>query len=122
MRASLATVFILASALAIGAARQGDKQAPPCFDPPVVTTVVDVAYPLQSVASGTVVLEVSLDEFGKITEVRAVREIPSLTEPAERSVRQWKFQPAKLDGKPVASKVPVAFSFVPPNVGPRVSR
>lgn len=112
----------MASALAIGAARQGDKQAPPRFDPPAVTTVVDVAYPLQSVASGTVVLEVSLDEFGKITEVRTVREILSLTEPAERSVRQWRFQPAKLDGKPVASKVPVAFSFVPPNVGPRVSR
>lgn len=120
MRTLLATAFFLVSAVAIGSARQRDKQAPPRFDPPVVTSVVDAAYPLQSVASGTVVLEVSLDDTGAISDVRVVRAIPSLTEPAERSVRQWRFQPAKLDGKPVASKVPVAFSFVPPNVGPRV--
>lgn len=41
-------------------------------------------------------LEVSLDEFAKITDVRAVREIPSLTEPAERSVRQWKVSQQNL--------------------------
>ena len=75
---------------------------------------------LQSVVSGTVVLEVSLDDTAKITDIRVVRGIASLTEPAERSVRQWTFQSAKLDGKPVSSKVVVAFSFVPPNVGPRV--
>jgi len=75
---------------------------------------------LQSVASGTVVLEVALDEAGKISDVRVVRGIASLTEPAERSVRQWKFRPAKMDGKPLPSKIPVAFSFVPPNVGPRL--
>jgi TonB family protein len=65
------------------------------------------------------VLEVSLDDTGKIADVRVVRGIPALTQPAERSVQQWKFQPAKLEGKAVPSKVPVAFSFVPPNVGPR---
>ena len=120
MRCLLASTLILATALDIGTAQQRTEQASPRFDPPTVTAVVDVAYPLQSVASGTVVLEVSLDDAGKITDVHVVRGIPSLTEPAERSVRQWKFQPARLDGKPVASKVPVAFSFVPPNVGPRV--
>lgn len=122
MRALLATAFFLGERTRDWRSSARRQASPARFDPPVVTTVVDVAYPLQSVASGTVVLEVSLDEFAKITDVRAVREIPSLTEPAERSVRQWKVQPAKLDGKPVASKVPVAFSFVPPNVGPRVSR
>jgi TonB family protein len=83
----------------------------------VVTAVI---YPLNSVASGTVVLEVSLDGAGKITDIRVVRGIASLTEPAEDSVRQWTFQPAKLNGKPVRSKIARAFSFVPPNVGPRV--
>jgi outer membrane biosynthesis protein TonB len=66
------------------------------------------------------VLEVSLDETGKITDIRVVRGIASLMEPADRSVRQWKFQAAKLDAKPVFSKIVVAFSFVPPDVGPGV--
>jgi hypothetical protein len=56
----------------------------------------------------------------KITDIHVVRAIASLTEPAERSVRQWTFQAAKLDGEPVSSRIVVAFSFVPPNVGPRI--
>ena len=104
MRCLLALTLILATAFEIGTAQQGAEQASPRFDPATLTTVVDVAYPLQSIASGTVVLEVSLDDAGKITDVRVVRGILSLTEPAERAARQWKFQPAKLDGKPVASK------------------
>lgn len=119
MRIFLILSFILAIAAKIVIPQQRAQQPLPRFDPPTVTEVAEAVYPLQSVVSGTVVLEVSLDDKGKIADVRVVRGIPALTEPAERSLRQWKFQPAKLDGKPVASKVPVAFSFVPPNVGPR---
>jgi outer membrane biosynthesis protein TonB len=85
-----------------------------------VVTAAEAVYPLQSVVSGTVVLEVSLDDAAKITDIRVVRGIASLTEPAERSVREWTFHAARLDGKPVSSKIVVAFSFVPPNVGPRI--
>jgi TonB family protein len=120
MRTLLAWIFIIGLAVGICAAQQGAKQAPPHYEPPAVITAVEAVYPLQSVAAGTVVLEVSLDETGKITDVRVVRGIASLTEPAERSVRQWKFQSAEFDGKPVSSKIVVAFSFVPPNVGPKV--
>ena len=73
MRCLLASTLILATALDIGTAQQRTEQASPRFDPPTVTAVVDVAYPLQSVASGTVVLEVSLDDAGKITDVRVDR-------------------------------------------------
>ncbi len=120
MRTLLARICVLGIAAAIGAAQQGEKQARRRFDPPSVVTATEAVYPLQSVVSGTVVFEVSLDDAAKITDIRVVRGIPSLTEPAERSVRQWTFQAAKLDGKPVSSKIVVAFSFVPPNVGPRV--
>ena len=68
MRCLLASTLILATTLDIGTARQGAEQASPRFDPPTVTAVVDVAYPLQSVASGTVALEVSLDDAGRITD------------------------------------------------------
>jgi protein TonB len=89
------------------------------FDPASVVTSVDAIYPLQSVVSGTVLLELSLNKAGKIVDIRVVKGFASLTEPAEQCVRQWSFQPSKLDGKPVSSKIVVAFSFVPPNVGPR---
>jgi TonB family protein len=102
-----------------GFAQQADKQGRRNFVPPSVVTATEAVYPLQSVVSGTVVLEVSLDAAGKIADIRVVRGIASLTEPAEHSVREWIFQPANLDGKPVSSKIVVAFSFVPPNVGPR---
>lgn len=104
----------------LGAASSGQKRAVPRFDPPSVANAVEAIYPLNSVVSGTVVLELSLDDTGKITDIRVVKGIASLTEPAKQSARQWSFQPAKFDGKPVPSKIDVAFSFVPPNTGPRV--
>ena len=99
---------------------QKKKAEPARFDPPSVVSTVEAIYPLQSVAWGTVVLEVALDDRGTITDVQVLRGIPSLTESAERSIRQWKFKPAQLDGEPVHSKIAVVFSFVPPNVGPRI--
>jgi TonB family protein len=104
----------------LGAAQGGATRGGHRFDPPSVVTAAEAVYPLQSVVSGTVVLELSLNEAAKITDIRVVKGIASLTQPAEQSVRQWSFQPAKLDGKSVPSKIVVAFSFVPPNVGPRV--
>jgi hypothetical protein len=120
MRTLLAWICIIAFAVGTCTAQQGAKQTRRRFDPPSVVTATEAVYPLQSVVSGTVVLEVSLDDAAKITDIRVVRGIASLTEPAERSVREWTFQAAKLDGKPVSSKIAVAFSFVPPNVGPRI--
>jgi hypothetical protein len=120
LRAFLSWICILIIAPTIGGAPKELNQTRRRFDPPSVLAVTEAVYPLESVASGTVVLEISLDDVAKITNIRVVRGIASLTEPAERSVRQWTFEAAKLDGKPVSSKIVVAFSFVPPNVGPRV--
>ena len=120
MRTLLLWICVLMIATVIGDAQQEVNRARRRFDPPSVITATEAVYPLQSVVSGTVVLEVSLDDAAKITVIRVVRGIASLTEPAQRSVREWTFQAAKLDGKPVPSKMVVAFSFVPPNVGPRI--
>jgi len=120
MRTLLAWICVIGFAVGTGTAQQGAKQERRRFDPPSVITATEAVYPLQSVVSGTVVLEVSLDDAAKITDIRVVHGIASLTEPAQRSVREWTFQAAKLDGKPVSSKIVVAFSFVPPNVGPRI--
>jgi TonB family protein len=120
MRSVLTWIGILGLSLSLGASQEKTTLGPTRFAPAEIVSSVDALYPLQSVVSGTVVLEVALDGTGKITDVRVVHGIPSLTESAERSIRQWKFRPARLNGQPVDSRVPVAFSFVPPNVGPRV--
>jgi periplasmic protein TonB len=111
-------------ALALGCglllAQQREKPAAPRYEPPQVISAVDAAYPIQSVAFGTVVLEVELSATGKVDRVAAVRDIPPLTDSAEQAVRQWKFKPARLDGRAVASSLPVAFTFVRPDVWPRL--
>ena len=118
MRTLLALMCVVAAG--IGTYQKEIRQVPSFrYEPASVVSVADAVYPLRSVVSGSVVLEVSLDEEGKITGIRVVQGIASLTEPATNAVQQWKFRGAKLDGKPVASKVTAAFSFVPPNVGPR---
>lgn len=119
MRAAV-LVCLLGMFVGWGTVQEENKGEPLRFDPPAVISTVEAIYPLQSVAWGTVVLEVSLDDRGGISDVRVVHGIASLTKPAVHSVRQWKFKPARLNGLPTSSKMAVAFSFVPPNVGPRV--
>src|SRR6476620_8711743 len=110
-------VIVLFVAPGILPSPQAAKQNSPRYEPPAVILAADVAYPLQSVASGTVVLEVALDETGKISDVRVVRGIDSLTEPAERSVRQWKFQAAKIDeSRPPRKSRWRSRSCLPPSV------
>ena len=107
MRAS-AALFLVSSALA---GQESAKKELPGLEPAEVVEVADTYYPPRSVAFGTVVLQVTVGESGEIEDVKVVRHIPSLTEEAVRSVRKWKFKPATLDGKPVRSVIPVAFTF-----------
>jgi hypothetical protein len=57
MRSPLPFTFLLAVTITAGAAQQAGRHGAPRFDPPTVTTATEAVYPLQSVASGTVVLE-----------------------------------------------------------------
>jgi TonB family protein len=83
------------------------------FCPPVPVTVSNVEYPVASIAIGTVVLEAEVSEAGEVTEVTVVRDVVSLTPEAVRAVKTWRFNPATLDGKAVASRVTVAVAFGP---------
>ncbi|MFZ0639540.1 MAG: energy transducer TonB [Candidatus Acidiferrales bacterium] len=109
--------FVMAASICGGFVR---AQTPPKYEPPTVISTAEALYPINSVASGTVVLEVHLDENGAIDSVEVLHSIPSLTAPAITAVKKWKFGAAKLDGHGIASVIPVAFTFVPPNVGPRI--
>jgi TonB family protein len=81
------------------------------FEPVQVLQVVDPVYPRASVACGVVILKVTVSAAGEVESTKVIRGIPSLTQAAERAVKQWKFRPAKLDGSPVRSFLVVSFAF-----------
>lgn len=109
MRIVMPLAFALAPGLAL--VMVTTQETPPHFAPAQVVEVTDTYYPPLSVAFGTVVLQVTIAESGEIQDIKVIRDIPSLTREAVRSVRKWKFKPAALEGKPVASSIPVAFTF-----------
>ena len=79
--------------------------------PPQVRLASYAMYPANTVATGTVVLSVSINKSGHSMEIRAVHGMPPLTDAAEEVVRQWGFQPATSGGEPVAGRICIAFVF-----------
>ncbi len=73
------------------------------------------AYPLEARNNGTggkVILKVLLSSSGKVTFVRAVKELPDgLTESAVKAACQIRFEPATKDGRPVAQYGIVEYGF-----------
>jgi protein TonB len=51
--------------------------------------------------SGVVILQVTVDEEGSVSEVRVLRGHPLLDDEAVRAVKQWKYSPTLLNGEPV---------------------
>lgn len=52
---------------------------------------------------GSVVVQAVIDERGQVTHTRVIRGLPlGLSEAAVEAISQWRFQPASLDGEPVA--------------------
>jgi len=92
----------------------GDALQPQPVD---VVAVAFPQYPANSIASGTVVLRIRVDEMRRIEKTVVVRRIASLTSPAVRALREWKFKPAEFDGKPLPSSIALAFVLRPPLTG-----
>ena len=72
--------------------------------------------PLASAArvSGTVVVEVTVDEEGKVMSARAVSGHPLLKDAAVDAARGWMFTPTTLSGVPVKVIGTITFNFLPP--------
>lgn len=108
---AVATLFLLAGT---SLAQKGKEEEKCRFVPPEVVSTSDALSPPNSVAWGTVILEVSLNEAGAQEAVKLLRDIPSLSEPARDALKKWSFKPGTLDGKPVPAKITVAFTFNSP--------
>lgn len=85
---------------------------------PVLKTRVEPQYPpaaRRAGVGGEVVLQVVVERDGTIGAVFAVREGPlGLTEAATDAVRRWVYEPARLDGRPIAVFKTVRVRFTPP--------
>ena len=61
---------------------------------------------------GDVVITVTIDSQGSVVETKIVQAIGhGIDEKIEATLRRWHFQPATLDGNPVASRVDVHYHF-----------
>ena len=94
------------------------------IDGPITGHEVHVAYPvvypdppversaLPRDLVGDVVIEVTIDSQGIVVETRIVQAIGhGVDEKIEATLRRWHYQPATLDGAPVASRHDVHFHF-----------
>lgn len=84
---------------------------PAAFKAPEIVAAKDVQYPLNTMAAGIIVFDVSLSATGKIANVRALTNIPPLTATAQSALQAWKFAPASLAGVPEPSQMIVAVVF-----------
>lgn len=61
---------------------------------------------------GIVILQALISELGVVEEIQVIKGLPlGLTEQAMEALRQWTFEPATLDGKPVAVFYNLTFNF-----------
>jgi TonB family protein len=85
--------------------------------------IVDVLplYPEEaraSMAKGVVLLDVTIAADGSVADTRVLRSIQLLDQAAIDAVRQWKFEPTLVNGRPVAVQMLIYINFVPPMSGP----
>ena len=82
------------------------------FVPPGILSISYAAYPASTIAMGAVVVQAGVEPNGSVGEVSIVRDIEGGFGPlAGDAARHWRFQPAARDGRPVPSKVAIAFVF-----------
>jgi hypothetical protein len=82
--------------------------------PPTPSTIVDPGYPIESIAEGSVILQLQIDSSGIVQRTDVIREVPSLTSSATCAVSQWRFLPAKRNGKAVPGTAVAVISFLSP--------
>jgi TonB family protein len=88
---------------------------------PKRTKFVEPDYPEEARSlgqRGIVILEVVIDEQGKVASAQVVRSVPPFDEAALASVRHWEYEVTKQNGKPVKVRhtFPITFTVRLPEV------
>lgn len=85
------------------------------LEPAVLVSKVDPVYPesaRRAGVRGTVVLAVTIDATGRVTDVSVLRGLPlGVSQAAEEAVRRWQYRPARGAAGPMASRKSVRILF-----------
>lgn len=125
--ARLSTVIVARALLfaAVGASlassAEETKVAGRDVPPPRRTKFTAPQYPAEAQAlglRGIVILELIIDEEGKVASVDVIRSVPPFDEAAVSAVRKWEFEVTRVDGKPVRVRhtVPISFALKLPEM------
>jgi hypothetical protein len=114
VRRMLLAIMVFGSAHAL-TAQTVTLRAKPSFQAAETLSANDITVPILCAANGTVVLDAFITETGEVQKVEVRRDIACLTQLAVHAVEDWKFSPATLAGKAIASRMPVAVTFRPPS-------
>ena len=89
------------------------------FQPPNLKTASYAVYPVNTVASGSVVLDIKVGTDGGVQGARALGGEAGgpLNAMATRAIHGWSFVPATDEGHPVVAHTIVAFVFPSPALG-----
>lgn len=112
----LATLFATTQ-LRAQAAAVDDGHGPPGSQPDIVPPKplsTPLAYPGDAAGQATVVLELTLDAQGAVTEARALSGDAPFRDAALSAVTSWRFTPTLRGGRPVAARIRYSVQFTPP--------
>jgi len=82
--------------------------------PPKLLKTVQPVYPKEASKAGiegVVILEAKADKEGNVVDARILRSIPALDQAALDAIKQWKYEPMIIDGKPHAVLFTVTVRF-----------
>ena len=72
------------------------------------------AYPVNSVAWGSVVVQLTVDDSGNVKAVEFLHGMVGFNNLVSDALKKWRFQAATFNGKPIKSKTVIAFIFQTP--------
>ena len=103
---------------ALRSEEEGEPGAEPfgeVLEPAVLLSKVDPVYPdraRRAGVEGTVLLDVTIDASGRVTDVVVLRGLPlGVSRSAEEAVRRWHYRPARGPEGPIASRKNVRILF-----------
>ena len=105
----VALLFLLASSFAAPAFAQA-------IEPPKLVSEPEVDYPAGAKADKTVIVVVLVNAEGFVGDVTPEDPEEPFASAAVATVKQWKFEPATRNGKPVPARIKIEVSFKAPVV------
>jgi TonB family protein len=108
---SVRSKFCFLVALFVSLVAINTNAAEVTYTPPIPIEPKEAVYPVNSVARGTVVVIVVVEKDGLVSKAKVLKSVDSLDEPSVYAAKQWRFEPARLDGQPIRSGASISFVY-----------